>query len=169
MKLHVVTACVFGLQALSVINGINDFYDRSNRIGNLLGDLYFSVCFVLIVFVGEHTLTVNITVDNHIIVNRGSGFGVDYLFISLIVPDDLADEQIHRNRTRTICNSVRHFGLQTFRKGIVTLACDYRQHIHVVNVVAERVRIHSLAVLIDAQAQTAPHFLTFSNIAGALF
>ena len=101
--------------------------------------------------------------------DRLSQFAVHNLFVTACIYKHLAFEEVCGDGHRTTRNCIRKLGLQTLGKAVVALAGNDRQHIDCMNIVAHHIRIHALAVLIDAQPQTASHFLPLAYLTAALF
>ena len=136
-------------------------------IRHFLRNLNFSVRLIGIILVGQRT-TSDVAIGNQILKDGLRQFAVDHLFIAMRIRDDLSLEQLDIHRDRAAGNRIRQLALQAFGKAVVALAGNDRQHIDGMNVVAEHVGVHALAVLIDAQAQTAANLLTLANLAAAL-
>ena len=70
----------------------------------------------------------------------------------MYVADDLSLKQIRRNCHRTAGDSFCNFGLESLGEALIAFAGDNGQNVYVLHILAEHIRIHTLAVLIDAKA-----------------
>ena len=102
------------------------------------------------------------------VVDCGSCVLVDELLVALFVFDNLADEQFHCNGAGTVSNCSGQIRLQTFGERVVTFAGNNSEDVNVMHVISKYIGIHSLAGLVDAEAQAAPHLLPLADIAAAL-
>ena len=82
---------------------------------------------------------------------------------------DTINKQISINSLRSVCNSLCHFCLKSLCKGVIAFAGNNCQHVYVMDIVAQCIGIHTLAILVHAQAQATTDFLTLADIAAALF
>ena len=85
------------------------------------------------------------------------------------IADNLALKEFSGNSNRTVGNCFGKLGLKSLGKAIVAFTCDYRQDIDGVNIIAQYIGIHALAILIDTKAQTASDFLPLAHFTAALF
>ena len=92
----------------------------------------------------------------------------DQEFIALIILNQLIDKEISGDCLRSVSNSLCHFSLQAFRKGIVTFTGNNGKYVYIMNVVAQSINIHTLTVLIDTKPKSATYFLALTDIAAAL-
>ena len=93
---------------------------------------------------------------------------VDDLLIAMFVFDNLADEQFHCYSAGTVGDRFGHLRLQPLSERVVAFTGNDSENVDVMHVVAKDIGIHSLAALVDAQAQTAPHLLPLADITAAL-
>ena len=157
------------MHSAAVIDGIKNIDHRIAAVRHFLRDLNCTICFIGIIFIGQYTLLVDIAVDNQIKINCLSRIAVHNLFVVSGVHNDLALEEVGSNRHGAIRNRIGKLSLQALCKAVIALTGDDGQHIDRMNIIAKDIGIHTLAVLIDAQAQSATDFLTFANLAAALF
>ena len=61
--------------------------------------LNFSVCLILIILIGQCAFTVDITFNDHVMMNGGSHILVNDLFITLLIFDNLAGKKFHFDST----------------------------------------------------------------------
>src|SRR5699024_9999352 len=94
---------------------------------------------------------------------------IDDLFVASCISDDLVFEKIGSDLYRPVRNSLGQLALEALSKGIITFAGNDRQYIDIVDIVAQHISIHTLAVLIDTQTEATAYLLTLANIAAALF
>ena len=168
MQLHIVTTCIFRHHGSAVINGVDDFNDRSRRIRHLLGNLDLMISLVGIVFIGENAFPVNIAIDNQIKMDSSCCILIDNLLIALIILDHLTNKQIFRNCTRSIRHSFSDFCLQSLRETVIAFTGNDSQHIDILYFFAQHVGVHTLTVLIHAEAQATPDFLPLTHLTVAL-
>ena len=70
---------------------------------------------------------------------------------------------------RPVRNSLGQLALEALSKRNHNFAGNDRQYIDIVDIVAQHISIHTLAVLIDTQTEATAYLLTLANIAAALF
>ena len=168
MQLHIFIPGVFGLHGAAVIDGVENVEHSVPAVRHFRGDLDPAICSVGVVFIGQCAFAINIPVDNQVIMDRLRKLTVHNLFAAACTREHLAFEEVCGDRNRTIRDRIRKLGLQAFGKAVVALAGNDGQHIDCMDIVSQHIGVHAPAVLIDAKAQAASHFLPFTDFAAAL-
>ena len=120
------------------------------------------------VFVRQGALAVDVAIDDEIVVDGLRQRAVHDLLVAVLVHQRPALEEFRGDGFGTVGDGLRQLRLQTAREAVITLVGDDRQHIHGMDVVAQHVLVHALAVLVHAEAQSAPHLLALADAAPAL-
>ena len=118
--------------------------------------------------ISNATLAVNVAACNQIKVDTLSQLRIYGKLVSIVVGQNLVAEQIGIDHTGTVCNCFCQLALQPSCEGIVAFAGDNGQQIDVMDIVTQDIGIHAVAVLIDAETQTAADFLALTDFAAAL-
>ena len=168
LQLDIFVTGILRLHGAAVINGIEDFNNGVLAVSHFISNYDFAIRLVCIILVGQCTLLVNIPIDNHVKEDCLSCLAINDLLIAPCIHNNLALEQVGGNRYRAASHSVGKFGLQALCKAVVAFAGNDRQNVNRMHIISQHICIHTLAILIDAQAQTTADFLAFPNLAAAL-
>ena len=168
LQLHILVTGVLRLHGAAVIDGIKNIDHRIAAVRHFLRNLNRAVCFVGIIFVSQYT-ALDISVGDQFLEDCLRRITVHDLLVASGIHNDLALEEVGSNRHRASCNRIGKLSLQALCKAVIALTGDDGQNIDGLHIISEHVGIHALAVLIDAQAQTATDLLPLANLAAALF
>ena len=152
LKLNIVAAGIFRLHCFWIIDGVNDIHDRSRRISHLFCNLQSAIGLIFVIFLGKCAPLINVAVDSQVVHDSIRSIFIDNLLTTIGVYDNLAHKQIYSNCTRTICNCISDFTLQTFCERIIAFAGNDGQDIDIMNIVTKNIAILALTILVDAEA-----------------
>ena len=166
LQFHIVAASILRRHCLRIVNRIDDVHDGGFKTFDLLGGhLELAVCLVLVVLVCEDPFAVNIAVHGHFVHDCRRRIGIDNHLVAVIVRDNMVQEQVPRNSTRTVCDILGNLGLESLGEALVTFRRNYGQHVDVLHIVSENSRVHAFAVLVDGKTHASPDFLPLANLA----
>ena len=127
------------------------------------------VCMVGIVLVRQRTMAVHIAILDQIKIDGSGGICIHNLFVAVCVRKNLANKQGSIHLSGAVCNCFGQFALQAFGETVIAFAGNDSQDVDVMHIVAQNIRIHAFAVLVDAQTQAAANLLPFADFTAALF
>ena len=169
LQLHILVTGILRLHGTAVIDGIENIDYGIPAVCHLLRNPGHAVCFVGVILIGQYTFFVDIAVDDQIKEDGLRRIAVHDLLVASGIHNDLALEEVGSNSHRTSGNSIGKLSLQALCKAVIALTGDDGQNIDGLHIISKHVGVHTLAVLIDAQAQTATDLLPLANLAAALF
>ena len=145
-----------------VEDGLHKFMDISFHGGDgcLLDWLQRSVLGGILIYVGDVALFVDVIVNEQVGVN-GIRFGLCNRALDSIDSDILANKEFFVGLCRAGTQDFLGFGLKARDEILVAFVCNDGQLVDFVNVFAEGVEVHAIAVDIYTQAETAANFLAF--------